>query len=84
MIDERVEHSRRIAAPPDAGHDHVGQAAKLPAALVDGFTADHRLEVADDPRKRVRADNGADDVVGVLDRAHPVAHRLVDRVPQGS
>ena len=45
--------------------------------------ADHRLEVADDHRKRVRPDHAADRVVRRLRRAHPVAHRFVGRVSQG-
>ncbi len=44
--------------------------------------ADHRLEVAHHHRIRMRAGDGADQVVGVLDVGDPVAHRLVHRVLQ--
>ena len=82
MIDERIKHPSGIAAAPHAGHHGVGQAAELPAALFHRLAADHRLEVADDPRKGMRANDRADDVVGGLDRTHPVTHRLVDRVAE--
>ena len=37
----------------------------------------HGLEIADHHRKRVRPGDAADDVMRVLDAAHPVAHRFV-------
>ena len=40
------------------------------------------LEVAHHHRERVRPGDRADDVVRVLDGAHPVAHGLVDGVLQ--
>ena len=81
-LDERREHAGRVRAAADAGHDRVGQAADLLEALALRLLADDRLEVADDHRERVRADDAADDVMRVLDGRHPVAHRLVDRVAQ--
>ena len=63
MLDERIKHARRVAAAADAGDHHVGQAAELFAALLDRFSADDRLKIADDQRKRMRADDGADDVM---------------------
>ncbi len=68
--------------PPDAGDDAVGIAAELLLAKDERFLADHRLEIAGDPRERVGPDDRADDVVGCLHRAHPVAHRLVDSVAE--
>ena len=47
-----------------------------------GFLADHRLEVAHHHRVRMRAGDGADEVIGVGDVGDPVAHRLVHRVLQ--
>ena len=63
VFDERIEHAGRVAAAADAGDDRVGQAAELLARLLDRFFADDRLEIADDPRERMRADDGAEDVV---------------------
>src|SRR2546429_306818 len=51
-------------------------------ALLAGFAADHRLEVTHDHGERVRPDDRPDDVVRVLDAAHPIAHRLVRCVLQ--
>ena len=48
--------------------------------LHQALVADDALEVAHHHRVRVRAGDGADDVEGVLDVRHPVAHRLVERV----
>ena len=67
VADERIEHAGRVAAAADAGDDDVGQPADLLVALLFRFAADDRLEIADHHRKRVRADDAADDVVGVLD-----------------
>ncbi len=56
-----------------------------PAACQDlraRLVADDRLEVAHHDRVGVRPGHRADDVVGVLDVRHPVAHGLVHRVLQ--
>jgi hypothetical protein len=53
-------------------------------ALGLALVADDGLEVADDHGEGVGADDRADDVVGVFDRAHPVAHRLVGGVLEGA
>ena len=82
VLDERIEHAGRVAAAADAGDDRIRQAAELLARLLDGFAADDRLEIADDPRERMRADDGAEDVVRRLDARHPVAHRFVDGVAE--
>ena len=82
VLDERIEHAGRVAAAADAGDDRIGQAAELLARLLDRFAADDRLEIADDHRERMRADDGAEDVVRRFDARHPVAHGLVDRVAE--
>jgi hypothetical protein len=48
-----------------------------PPHLLRHLAADDALEVADDHREGVRADDGAEDVVGVLAGGHPVAHGFV-------
>ena len=84
VADEGIEHAGRVAAAADAGDDDVGQPAGLLQALLARLPADDRLEVADHERKGMRPDDAADDVMGVLDRGHPVAHGLVDGVAQGA
>ena len=83
IADERIEHAGRVAAAADAGDDDIGQPADLLEALLSRLAADDRLEIADHDRKRMRPDDAADDVVGVFDAGHPVAHGLVDGVAQG-
>ena len=68
----------------DAGHHRVGQASQQAPRLLDGFAADHRLKVAHDLRKGVRADGRAENVMRGLNRAHPVAHGFIHRVAQVS
>ena len=82
VLDERVEDPRRVRAAADAGDHLVWQSPQLVEALLPTLLADHRLEVADDHRERVRPHDRTQDVVRVLDAAHPVPHRLVDRIPQ--
>ena len=83
MIDERVEHPGRVAPAADARYYYVRQAAEFGDTLPFCFLADDGLEVADHRRERVRPDHAPDDVVRVLDAAHPLAHGLVGRVLQG-
>ncbi len=80
--DEGIKHAGRVAAAAHAGQDHVGQPAQLLQALLPGFRADDRLEIAHDHRERMRADHAADDVMRRFDGRHPVAHGLVDGVAQ--
>ena len=83
IVEERVEQPHRVGAAADAGHRHVRQPALGFLHLLLGFFADHRLEVAHHHRIRMRAGDGADQIVGVLHIGDPVAHRLVHRVLQG-
>ena len=77
-----MEQAHGVGAAADAGDRGVGQAALGFLHLHLGFLADHRLEVAHHHRIRMRAGDGADEVVGVGDVGDPVAHRLVHRVLQ--
>ena len=53
------------------------------AALFAGLVADDTLELAHDPRERVRAHDRADAVVRALDARDPLAHGVVHRVLEG-
>ena len=77
-----VKNSHGVGAAADAGDDGVGLASGKLLHLHDAFFADHRLEVAHHHRIGMRAGHCADDVEGVLDVGHPVAHRFVERVFQ--
>ena len=77
-----MEQPHGVGAAADAGDRRVGQPALGFLQLLLGFLADHRLEVAHHHRIRVRAGDGADEVVGVRDIGDPVAQRLVHRVLQ--
>ena len=83
VVDERGEDAGRVGAAADAGDDVVGQPAfDVPGTALAHSRADHAW------KSRTIIGNGcgpttrADDVVRVLDAAHPVAHRLVRRVLQ--
>ncbi len=49
-----------------------------------GLAANHRLEVPHNHRKRMRSDDGTEDVVRVGDRRHPIPHGFIDRVAERS
>ena len=80
IVDERGEDSRGVRSAADAGDDVIRQSPLDFQALLARLAADHRLKIADDHRKRVRPDDRADDVMRVIDGAHPVAHRFVGGV----
>ena len=80
VIDERVEHPGGVGSSPDAGHHDVGQPVKILQALAPCFSANHRLEVADHHRIRVRTYHATDQIMGGIDIGHPVPDTLVDGV----
>src|SRR4051812_21496351 len=82
MFDEWVEHAGRVAAAADASDDRIRQASELFARLFNRFAANHRLEVANDAWKRMRADDRAENVVSGCNTCHPITHRFIDRVAQ--
>ena len=82
IIEERMEQPHRVRSAADARHRGIRQPALGFLQLRLGFLADHRLEVAHHHRIRMRAGDGADQVIGVLDIGDPVAQRLVHRVLQ--
>ena len=81
---EGVEDPDRVASSPDAGHDRVGQSTEFAPPLPLRLPSDDRLKVPDEPRKRVRAGDRPQQVVGGGEAPGPVAKRLVDRVLEGA
>ena len=71
-----------LLPPPTQATTRSGKRPKLRQRLLARFAADDRLKIAHDPRKRMRADDRADDVVRRLDAGHPVAQGLVDGVAE--
>src|SRR5688572_12198085 len=60
-----VEQANRIRAATDTRDQRIRQPAILLHALLFYFSADDALEIPDQHRIRVRAGNGADDVISV-------------------
>ena len=83
IVEEGVEHPDRVRAPADARDHRVGQPPGPLEDLLARLAPDHRVEVAHHLRVRMGPRDGADDVVGVVDVRHPVAHGLVERVLEG-
>lgn len=62
----------------------LGRRPSFSASCSRVFFADHRLEVTDHRRVRMRAGDRADQVEGAVDVGHPIAQRLVHGVLQGT
>ena len=71
-----------LLPPPTQATTASGSRPAWREHLAAGLEADHRLELADHERVRMRTEGRAEQVVGVGDVGHPVAHRLVDGVLQ--
>ena len=71
-----------LLPPPTHAITASGSRADQLQALRSRFAADHRLELANHQRIRMRTERRAEQVVRVFGTGHPVAHRLVDRVLQ--
>ena len=69
-----------LLPPPTHATTMSGSRPACSSDLLARFAADHRLELADHQRIRMRAERRAEQVVRVVDVRDPVAHRLVDRV----
>src|SRR5690606_16509641 len=87
--DVGMEDAHGVAATAHAGHHRVrllaGAAGRLEQLghLLQAFLADDALEVAHHHGVGVRTGHGTDDVEGVVDVGHPVAHGLVERILEG-
>ena len=78
-----VEGADGVGAAAHAGADRVRMVDAVPVLeLLLGLLADDLLEVAHHGRERVRARDGAEQVVRVLDVGDPVAQGFVDGVLQ--
>ena len=82
VVVEGVEQADTVTAAADAGHQVVRQAVVSGQDLLSGFLPDDDLEVAHYHRVGVRADHGAEQVIGVPDITDPIADGLVDGVFQ--
>jgi hypothetical protein len=75
-----IEDAHCIGAAADAGDYRIRLAAGEFRHLGLALLADHGLEVAHHHRVGMRAGHGADDVEGVGDVGHPVAHGFIQRI----
>ena len=80
VVDHRREDPRRVRPAADARDDDVGQLAGRLEHLPPRLAPDTALELPHHGRERVRPAHRAQDIVCVLDAAHPVAHRVVGGV----
>jgi hypothetical protein len=80
--EERMEQADRVRAPAHAGDRDIGQPARLLEHLRTCLAPDDRLQLANQPRVRMRADCGTEQVVRAIRIRYPVAQRLVDRGTQ--
>ena len=79
LVEERVKKADRVRAAADAGDQTVRQTAFEFEHLRPRLLADHALEVAHHRRIGMRAGDGADAIIGVMDVGHPIA-----RAPRSS
>ena len=80
IVHEPVEDTERVAPAPDAGDHRVRQAANLRLELLPSFPADDRLELPHHQGVGMGTEHRSQQVVGVSDMGHPVAHGFVDGV----
>src|SRR6266478_731316 len=77
---ELMEKADGVRTAADASKKMRGQALFRGEDLFAGFAADDGLKIADHRRVRMRAQNGAEEIVGAADVGDPVAHGFVDGV----
>ena len=78
--DVRIEDTHCVRTAADTSDRVIGLAATLLLHLANALLADHGLEITHHHRIRMRAGNSADDVEGVGNVGHPVAHGFVQRI----
>ena len=77
IADQRVENARGVAATANTRNNYIRQPPFNLHDLLFGLAANHRLEISNDGRERMRAHDAADYVVRALYAGHPVAQGLV-------
>ena len=82
VVHKAVKDAKRVASTADARHDHVWHPPGELDELLSCLATNHRLELTHHERVGMWAQHRAEQVVGVIDVRHPVAHRLVDRILQ--
>ena len=82
ILDEGPEETDGVGSAAHAGHEDVGQLARELPHLRPRLVADDAVEIADHHGIGMRAQGGAEEVVGGPHVGDPVAQRLVDRVLQ--
>ena len=80
LIDVVVENAHGVAASTDTGHDDIGLLPDKFRHLPEALFAHHRIEVTHHGGIGMRARHRANNVEGVFNVCHPVAHGLVQRV----
>ncbi len=83
VLEKFVEEADRVGAATDAGVKMGGQALFGGENLRASFAADDGLKIADHRRVGMRAENGAEEVMGIADVGDPVAHGFVDCIFEG-
>src|SRR5439155_385543 len=78
VLQHLVEESDRIRSAADAGHSDIGQPSRALTELSERLAPDDRLKVAHHHRIRMRAQDGAEDVVRGANVGDPIANRFVD------
>jgi hypothetical protein len=83
ILEEFVEETNGVGAATNTGVKMRGQALFGSEDLFAGFAANDGLEIADHGGVRMRAKNGAKEIMGIADVGDPIAHGFVDGVFEG-
>ena len=83
ILEKFVEEADSVGAAADAGVKMRGQALFRSEDLFAGFPADDGLKIADHRGVRMRAKDGAEQIVRVANVGDPIAHSFVDGVFEG-
>ena len=82
IVNEMIKAAHGIGTAAYTGNHCIRQPALLLQELRFGLPGDHRLEIPDNGRKRMRPHNGTKTVMGVIDPGCPFPHGLGDRILQ--
>src|SRR4030088_45681 len=84
FLEELMEDANRIRAAANAGDNRARQFAFGFEDLHARFAADDFVKIANHRRVRMSAQNAAEKIMSRTNVGYPIAHRLVDRVFQGT